>query len=66
MDNSLMTGQAVKLVGSDALFVMGNYLGGGAAGTVYEAEYTKTKENFALKILNPLGYKLISPTVKFL
>lgn len=27
------------------------------------SEYTKTKENFALKILNPLGYKLVSPTV---
>ena len=27
------------------------------------AEYTKTKENFALKILNPLGYKLVAPAI---
>lgn len=30
---------------------------------IFTSEYTKTKENFALKILNPLGYKLVSPTV---
>ena len=49
--------------GNDAHFEVGNYLGGGATGTVYEAEYSKTKENFAMKILNPLGYKLVSPTI---
>ena len=42
---------------------MGNFLGGGAAGTVYEAENVKTKEHFALKILNPLGYKMLSPSL---
>jgi serine/threonine protein kinase len=45
------------------LYEVGNFLGGGAAGTVYEAENVKTKEHFALKILNPLGYKLISPSL---
>ena len=45
------------------MFEIGNYLGGGAAGTVYEAEYSTTKENYALKILNPLGYKLVSPSL---
>lgn len=49
--------------GRVALYEVGNYLGGGAAGTVYEAEHAKTKEHFALKILNPLGYKLLSPAL---
>ena len=31
------TGQTVHLIGSDTHFEVGNYLGGGAAGTVYEA-----------------------------
>ena len=56
-------GQTVNLVAVDSSFEVGNYLGGGSSGTVYEAEYSKTKENYALKILNPLGYKLLSPTV---
>lgn len=45
------------------LFEVGNFLGGGAAGTVYEAENVKSKEHFALKILTPLGYKLLSPAL---
>ena len=49
--------------GKIPLYEVGNFLGGGAAGTVYEAEHVKTKEHFALKILNPLGYKLISPAL---
>mmetsp|Transcript_7508 Transcript_7508/g.7948 ORF Transcript_7508/g.7948 Transcript_7508/m.7948 type:complete len:457 (+) Transcript_7508:115-1485(+) len=46
-----------------ALYEVGNFLGGGAAGTVYEAENIKTKERFALKILNPIGYKMLSPAL---
>jgi serine/threonine protein kinase len=42
---------------------VGNFLGGGAAGTVYEAENVKTKIRYALKILNPIGYKLLSPAL---
>lgn len=45
------------------LYEVGNFLGGGAAGTVYEAENVKTKERYALKILNPIGYKLLSPAL---
>jgi serine/threonine protein kinase len=30
---------------------------------VYEAEHLKTKEHFALKILNPLGYKMLTPAL---
>ncbi len=37
------------------LFEVGNYLGGGAAGTVYECEHLKSHAHYALKILNPLG-----------
>jgi fermentation-respiration switch protein FrsA (DUF1100 family) len=55
---SVVSGSSVRLLDNDASFEVGNYLGGGAAGTVYEAEYSKTRENFALKILNHLGYKL--------
>jgi serine/threonine protein kinase len=45
------------------LIEIGNFLGGGAAGTVYECEYIKTKDRYALKILNPLGYKLMTPAL---
>lgn len=34
-----------------------------AAGTVYECEHIKSKERFALKILNPIGYKILSPNL---
>ena len=30
---------------------------------MYEAEHVKSKEHFALKILTPLGYKLLSPAL---
>ena len=56
-------GQTIWIEGRVPLYEVGNFLGGGAAGTVYEAENYKTKEHFALKILNPLGYKLLSPAL---
>mmetsp|Transcript_15470 Transcript_15470/g.25758 ORF Transcript_15470/g.25758 Transcript_15470/m.25758 type:complete len:1106 (+) Transcript_15470:211-3528(+) len=56
-------GQTVWLENRVPLYEVGNFLGGGAAGTVYEAENVKTKEHFALKILNPLGYKMLSPSL---
>ncbi|CEG47120.1 camk camkl protein kinase [Plasmopara halstedii] len=42
-------------------FAMGNYLGGGIAGVVYEAFDQRMKRPVAVKILNPVGYKLTSP-----
>ena len=56
-------GQTVWIDKTSALFEVGNFLGGGAAGTVYECEHTKTREHFALKILNPVGFKMNSPTL---
>jgi serine/threonine protein kinase len=56
-------GQTVWADDKTPLYEVGNFLGGGAAGTVYEAESVKTKELFALKILNPIGYKLLSPAL---
>ncbi len=53
-------GAVVWLREQEPLYEVGNFLGGGAAGTVYEACNLRTKEHFALKILNPLGYKLVS------
>ena len=56
-------GQTIWLDRQTLLFEVGNFLGGGAAGTVYECEQVKTHEHYALKILNPIGYKLISPAL---
>jgi serine/threonine protein kinase len=56
-------GQSIWLDRNTLVYEVGNFLGGGAAGTVYECEHVKTKEHFALKILNPVGYKLIPPSM---
>jgi serine/threonine protein kinase len=45
------------------LFEVGNFLGNGAAGTVYECEHTLTHNHYAMKILNPIGYKILSPAL---
>jgi len=54
-------GQMV-FVGDDqtAHLELGNYLGGGAAGVVYESVNLETYEHVAVKMLNPLGFKLLS------
>ena len=56
-------GQTVWYDRNTSLFEVGNFLGGGAAGNVYECELVRSREHFALKILNPLGYKLTSPAL---
>ena len=45
------------------MFEVGNFLGGGAAGTVYECENVNNRNHYALKILNPLGYKIVNPSL---
>ena len=60
---SSFDGQTVYSHSLVPLFHVGIFLGGGAAGNVYECEHTKTHDHFALKILNPIGYKLLSPLV---
>ncbi|OQR94151.1 serine/threonine protein kinase [Achlya hypogyna] len=40
---------------------LGNYLGSGIAGVVYEAFEPQKQRHVAVKILNPVGYKLFSP-----
>ena len=56
-------GQTVWADRGTPLLEVGNFLGGGAAGTVYECEHAQTHEHFALKILNPLGFKLVAPAL---
>ncbi len=56
-------GQVVWKEPDRELFEVGNFLGGGAAGTVYECEHVATRCRYALKILNPLGFKLSSPVL---
>lgn len=44
------------------VYELGNYLGGGASGSVYQAtdpQWNGTERSVAIKILNPLGYKNI-------
>jgi len=43
--------------GSKTIYELGNYLGGGASGSVYQAIELATERLVAVKILNPLGYK---------
>ena len=42
------------------MYELGNYLGGGVSGVVYEATQSNSHRMVALKILNPIGYKLTS------
>lgn len=56
-------GQTVWYDRETPFFEVGNFLGGGAAGTVYECEHAKTHEHFALKILNPIGFKMVTPAI---
>ncbi|RLN91413.1 hypothetical protein BBJ28_00006106 [Nothophytophthora sp. Chile5] len=58
-------GQAIYS-GRELVYELGGYLGGGAAGvyvSVYEAFSTRTKQHVAIKILNPVGYKLFPSTL---
>lgn len=48
------------LVSEAGVYDMGNFLGSGAAGTVYEAQERSSQECVAIKIVNPIGYKLAS------
>ena len=56
-------GQTVWKTPGNALLEVGNFLGGGAAGTVYECEHAESHEHFALKILNPLGFRQVAPAL---
>lgn len=50
-------------IGSKVVYELGNYLGGGASGSVYQAlEISNQQQNeksVAIKILNPLGFKML-------
>jgi serine/threonine protein kinase len=51
-------GQSIVVDGNEA-YEIGNYLGGGASGSVYQAADLSTDDTMvAIKILNPIGYKL--------
>lgn len=56
-------GQTVWKTRTSPFFEVGNFLGGGAAGTVYECEDAESHEHYALKILNPLGFRLVAPAL---
>ncbi len=47
-------------INNEAEYELGNYLGGGAAGVVYEAfQGQHIKKHVAIKILNPIGFKMV-------
>ena len=54
-------GQAI-IVGGKEVYEIGNYLGGGASGSVYQATDLLAHDDsmVAIKILNPIGFKLAS------
>lgn len=51
-------GQTIWTDDADVVYQVGSYLGGGAAGVVYEGLNSSTNANIAVKILNPIGFKL--------
>jgi hypothetical protein len=54
-------GQSIFIDGQE-IYELGNYLGGGASGSVYQANDLSTlpaERSVAIKILNPIGFKLI-------
>ncbi|ETW07967.1 CAMK/CAMKL protein kinase [Aphanomyces invadans] len=53
-------GQTI-IIAQQEKFRLGNYLGSGIAGVVYEAMELKKHRHVAVKILNPVGYKLFFP-----
>lgn len=55
-------GQSIWVDGKEA-FTLNNWLGGGAAGVVYEAVDVEQESTVAIKILNPCGYKLMPASV---
>jgi hypothetical protein len=52
-------GQLIRSNGRN-LYSLSSYLGGGVAGVVYQALDLQAKEEVAVKVLNPVGYKLLS------
>jgi hypothetical protein len=46
----------------EPLYEIGNYLGGGAAGVVYEAVKLPTMQRVAIKIINPTSFRLMPST----
>lgn len=53
-----------QLVGNEQpRYVLSTYLGGGSAGTVHEALDLESQEPCAIKVVNPIGYKLTPLTV---
>lgn len=56
-------GQYVWLSKQQQLLEIGNLLGTGVAGEVYECEQIQTHETYALKILHPICYKIMSPAL---
>jgi hypothetical protein len=58
---SVRSFDGATLVTDTDVYDMGSFLGGGAAGTVYEAVSQRTQSPVAVKIVNPIGYKLAPP-----
>jgi serine/threonine protein kinase len=55
-------GQTIWIGKKEAAYELGNYLGGGAAGVVYEGFQSSTRKHVAIKILNPIGFKMVPST----
>lgn len=47
-------------IGQEVRYELCNFLGGGASGLVHEAIETKTRKHFAIKILNPVAYRMMT------
>lgn len=61
LDVNQYDGQIIT-INKKSYYELGGYLGGGAAGVVYEALCLNSNRPVAIKILNPIGYKLMPTT----
>eukprot|EP01029_Cantina_marsupialis_P012950 TRINITY_DN2870_c0_g1_i2.p1 TRINITY_DN2870_c0_g1~~TRINITY_DN2870_c0_g1_i2.p1 ORF type:complete len:599 (-),score=97.31 TRINITY_DN2870_c0_g1_i2:98-1894(-) len=69
MHNSIKIREAKKFdgqkiwVNDQPVYALGSFLGSGVSGLVHESEDCSTRDTLAIKIVNPIGFKLMNLSV---